>query len=222
MDLYLQGGSRLRSHCPRLGLPVREAGSEGLELLADWFYERRTDPFQVIYRPILYETPRKTATSLRPAQYLTCTPEGGAEAERTGTDPFVLLPRLKRLAGDGCLFRNWDSVVAPPGSGSRVKLPVGFLLARDTHVGVDLGGADISVPQKLLDGAQVGPVIQQVRRKAVAQHVGRDVARNTGRAYPMLHDFPYHPPTHAFALRGEKQASSNRGPASRTRNQAAI
>lgn len=39
-------------------LPVREAGSEGLELLADWFYERRSEPFQVLYRPILYETPK--------------------------------------------------------------------------------------------------------------------------------------------------------------------
>jgi len=39
-------------------LPLREAGSEGLELLADWFYERRSEPFQVLYRPILYETPR--------------------------------------------------------------------------------------------------------------------------------------------------------------------
>lgn len=40
-------------------LPVREAASEGLELLADWFYERRQDPFQVLYRPILYETPKE-------------------------------------------------------------------------------------------------------------------------------------------------------------------
>ncbi len=39
-------------------LPVREAGSEGLELLADWYYERRSEPFQVLYRPILYETPK--------------------------------------------------------------------------------------------------------------------------------------------------------------------
>lgn len=39
-------------------LPVREAGSEGLDLLADWFYERRSSAFQVVYRPILYETPR--------------------------------------------------------------------------------------------------------------------------------------------------------------------
>lgn len=39
-------------------LPVREAGSEGLELLADWFYERRSEPFQVLYQPILYETPK--------------------------------------------------------------------------------------------------------------------------------------------------------------------
>lgn len=44
-------------------LPVREAGSEGLELMADWFYERRTEPFQVLYRPILYETPKADDTA---------------------------------------------------------------------------------------------------------------------------------------------------------------
>jgi LacI family transcriptional regulator len=44
-------------------LPLREAGSEGLELLADWFYERRSDPFQVLYQPILYETPKDGGTA---------------------------------------------------------------------------------------------------------------------------------------------------------------
>ena len=44
-------------------LPVREAASEGLELMADWFYERRTEPFQVLYRPVLYETPKDGDTA---------------------------------------------------------------------------------------------------------------------------------------------------------------
>ncbi|MBX3176962.1 MAG: LacI family DNA-binding transcriptional regulator [Candidatus Hydrogenedentes bacterium] len=49
--------SEARAH---VWLPLREAGSEGLELLADWFYERRAEPFQVVYQPILYDTPHDT------------------------------------------------------------------------------------------------------------------------------------------------------------------
>lgn len=55
---YTYKASVVSEAVAHIWLPVREAGSEGLELLADWFYERRTEPFQVIYRPILYETPK--------------------------------------------------------------------------------------------------------------------------------------------------------------------
>ncbi|MBI2423166.1 MAG: LacI family DNA-binding transcriptional regulator [Candidatus Hydrogenedentes bacterium] len=48
-------------------LPVREASSEGLELLADWFYGRRSEPFQVLYTPVLYETiPQQELTPRTP------------------------------------------------------------------------------------------------------------------------------------------------------------
>lgn len=55
---YTYKASVVSEAVAHIWLPLREAGSEGLELLADWFYERRSEPFQVLYRPILYETPR--------------------------------------------------------------------------------------------------------------------------------------------------------------------
>jgi len=55
---YTYKASVVSEAVAHIWLPLREAGSEGLELLADWFYERRTEAFQVIYHPILYETPK--------------------------------------------------------------------------------------------------------------------------------------------------------------------
>ena len=48
------------------------------------------------------------------------------------------------------------------------------------HMGVDLGGGDVRVAQHFLDGPEVRAVFQQVRRKGVAQGVGRD---EIGRAH---------------------------------------
>lgn len=41
------------------------------------------------------------------------------------------------------------------------------------NMGVDLGGRDIGVAEKLLNRAQVGTVLEKVTGKGVAQHVGR-------------------------------------------------
>ena len=46
------------------------------------------------------------------------------------------------------------------------------------HVGVDLGRADARMAEQFLDHAQVSAVFQEMRGKAVSQHVGRDVAGN--------------------------------------------
>ncbi|NIA14520.1 MAG: LacI family DNA-binding transcriptional regulator [Nitrospiraceae bacterium] len=43
----------LREACAHLWLPVREATAEGIELLSDWFYGKRDEPFQVLYRPVI-------------------------------------------------------------------------------------------------------------------------------------------------------------------------
>lgn len=41
-------------------LPVREAAGEGIELLADWTYGRRSEPIRLLYQPVLDTTPRTT------------------------------------------------------------------------------------------------------------------------------------------------------------------
>ena len=46
-------------------------------------------------------------------------------------------------------------------------------------VGVDLGGAEIFVPQHLLDAAQIRAGIQQVRGEGVPQFVGREIGRKS-------------------------------------------
>ena len=51
-------------------------------------------------------------------------------------------------------------------------------LARD--VGVEFGGADARMAEHFLDDAQIGAVFEQVRRKGMAKHVRRDVARDAG------------------------------------------
>ena len=43
------------------------------------------------------------------------------------------------------------------------------------HVGVDLRGGDVHVPEHLLHGTEVGAPLQQVRGERVSERVGRHV-----------------------------------------------
>src|SRR5579883_3458959 len=52
-------------------------------------------------------------------------------------------------------------------------------LAQD--VSVDLGGRNIGVAQKLLDGTQIGAVVQQMARKGMPQHMRADPRRRDPR-----------------------------------------
>src|ERR1039458_10719433 len=49
-------------------------------------------------------------------------------------------------------------------------------------VGIDFSRADAGMAEQLLNDAQVGAVIEQMGGKAVAQHVGGDVAGDAGPA----------------------------------------
>src|SRR3954451_21968951 len=53
---------------------------------------------------------------------------------------------------------------------------VGRPQSRGLYSSVDLGRADRRVPQQLLDRAQVGATVEQVRRERVAQGMRRDAA----------------------------------------------
>ena len=61
-----------------------------------------------------------------------------------------------------------------------LKFVVHFLEMRVGHVGVDLGGGDIAMPQHRLNRAQVGAIHQQIGSKRVAQSVGSDMLRDAG------------------------------------------
>ena len=41
--------------CAHVRLPLREAASEGMELLAQWFDRERDEPFQILRQPVLFE-----------------------------------------------------------------------------------------------------------------------------------------------------------------------
>lgn len=61
-----------------------------------------------------------------------------------------------------------------------LKFVVHFLEMRVGHVGVDLGGGDIAMPQHRLNRAQVGTIHQQVGSERVAQSVRGDMLGDAG------------------------------------------
>ena len=58
---------------------------------------------------------------------------------------------------------------------ARMKLPVQIPQPVARHVCIKLRRIDARVPQQFLDDSQIRPVFQQVRRKAMPQHVRRDI-----------------------------------------------
>ncbi len=53
---YSEDVTVLDEACAHVWLPVREAASEGLDLLAEWFRGKRDEAFQVLYHPTLSKT----------------------------------------------------------------------------------------------------------------------------------------------------------------------
>ena len=62
------------------------------------------------------------------------------------------------------------------------------VVLRDARV--DLGRAEVGVPEHRLDRAQIGPVLEEVRRERVPHLVGRDRRRDARRARVALDDLP--------------------------------
>ena len=67
------------------------------------------------------------------------------------------------------------------------------------HVGVDLGGADVRVPQHDLNGPKVGAAFQQVARKTVSQAVWGEMFLNAGGEGPLPEQLPKALPRHGAA-----------------------
>src|SRR5262245_45001022 len=73
------------------------------------------------------------------------------------------------------------------------------------YVRVDLSRGKIAVPEQHLHDAQIGAMIQQMRREGVAQGVRRQVPLDTGCARIALDDVPEGLARHALtAARGEQ------------------
>src|ERR1039457_5686979 len=70
--------------------------------------------------------------------------------------------------------------------GARMILAVDVPQTVGGDVGIDFGRADAGMAEQLLDDAQVRAVIKQMGGKAVAQHVGGDVAGDAGPAGALL------------------------------------
>src|ERR1039457_6839631 len=66
--------------------------------------------------------------------------------------------------------------------GARMILAVDVPQTVGGDVGIDFGRADAGMAEQLLNDAQVRAVIEQMGGKAVAQHVGGDVAGDAGPA----------------------------------------
>lgn len=85
-----------------------------------------------------------------------------------------------------------------------MKLPMDVTQTVAGDMGVNFRGADVRVAEQFLDHAQVCAMLQQVRGKAMAQHVWRDVARHPGTFYAGLDVRPHRDGSERAAAIGEK------------------
>ena len=58
------------------------------------------------------------------------------------------------------------------------------------HMGVDLGGRNIGVPQHFLDDPQIGPVSQKMGGKRMSQKMGINVDFNSAAGRNLFYDLP--------------------------------
>ncbi len=107
----------------------------------------------------------------------------GARRGSVYIDPLWLVqpPRVRLLPEPRCR------------SCARVGLPVGGSQTFDRYVRVPLSGGDRGVAQQLGDGTQVGTALEQVRRRRVAQAVGREVWGSRLARHGPVHDAPRDP-----------------------------
>ena len=97
------------------------------------------------------------------------------------TEELVVTPPLPGSTGSGCCRRVAGRRVRDRRDvGPRVGGVVDFLHPARRQVRVDLRRAQALVAQQLLHAAQVGAVVQQVRREAVTQRVRADARVEAG------------------------------------------
>src|SRR5574342_47907 len=75
------------------------------------------------------------------------------------------------------------------------------------HLGIDLRCGDVGVAEHGLDRAEVGAVVQEMRRKRVTQGVRRDRDGDARLSCVEFYPFPEHLPRDAPAFRAEDRKS---------------
>src|SRR3990167_7997793 len=100
-------------------------------------------------------------------------------------------PRAPPSAVTSLSRRAWPGPSASSGSRARVGLVIDLLQPLGRDVRVDLRRREARVAQQLLDAAQIGPAVKQMRREAVAQAVRADGRRQPGEL-DVARDEPVH------------------------------
>ena len=72
-----------------------------------------------------------------------------------------------------------------------MKLPVDVPQPTARDMSINLRRADARMTEHFLDDAQIRAELQKMRRKAVSQHVRRDVARDAGAADAAFDPLPH-------------------------------
>jgi hypothetical protein len=86
--------------------------------------------------------------------------------------------------------QKFESLLISRSTCSRVRSVVGLEDVTDTDVGVPLRRGKAGVAQKLLNGAKIGPALEQMCREAMAERVGANVARQRRLMEPGYEDAP--------------------------------
>src|ERR1043166_10044963 len=71
-----------------------------------------------------------------------------------------------------------------------MELLMDFAQATAAHVSINFGGADAGVAEQFLDNAQIGPMLEQMGRETMAQHVRGHVPADPGGAHAPLDSPP--------------------------------
>jgi len=67
-----------------------------------------------------------------------------------------------------------------------MKLPMNVPQPVPRHMRINLRRADIRMAEQFLDDTQIRPMLQQMRRKTVPQHVRSDVPRHSRTPHPVF------------------------------------
>ena len=129
----------------------------------------------------------------RPARCRRRRDRSGPEARGTRRQAARIAYRAPQMNTNGCCLLRYEDPLAgrqqPIGithvagaslSGPRVGPAVDVPDPFTGEMGVELRGGDTRMPEQLLDDAQVGPALEQVRRERVAQRVRADPIGEAG------------------------------------------